>query len=492
MWNVLLVEDEAFVRRSLKQLVPWEAMGFTIVGEAGDGQEALAMMHACSPDLVITDIVMPVMDGIELMKRAKEEGLESAFVMLTCMNEFEYARQALELGASAYLLKLSMNVQAIEDTLSKVRRELVRDLLMRSQSLQQPFQQLYRDIWQSIGEGEIADHRLQIDEEGGLDDRFQSVGIVSFLHGPDRFTLEKFIEFGMVSPGCRSVVHAYSHFGQTTVFVWNPVSFLVHANHNKIPWPAVYAPLVKRSELAAAWGHVLRTLDRNWYEGTTSLIQAADTTDKVTSASASLRWDTEREWIQSFEQHKPDDFRSRLQVGWKDMADRRFPMAVVKETALRIDRILALISGGSGTPEEDYTSCVRHEELGLRLLSSAERYANKYGEDNESLTGHPEIDKALAHIRRHYHEDMTLKSIAALVAMDEAYFSALFKRKTGVTLMHHIQQVRIGMAKKLLEQTKLPVAEIGDRVGFPNANYFIKIFRRWTGTTPSEYRSRGN
>ncbi|WJH33445.1 helix-turn-helix transcriptional regulator [Paenibacillus sp. CC-CFT747] len=83
---------------------------------------------------------------------------------------------------------------------------------------------------------------------------------------------------------------------------------------------------------------------------------------------------------------------------------------------------------------------------------------------------------------------MTLRSVASLVALDETYFSALFKRKTGYTLIHYLHKERVEQAKRLLEQTGLPVAEIADKVGFPNANYFNKIFKRWTGATPGDYR----
>jgi two-component system response regulator YesN len=122
-------------------------------------------------------------------------------------------------------------------------------------------------------------------------------------------------------------------------------------------------------------------------------------------------------------------------------------------------------------------------------LASAESYCNRNRAITQPLTGHREVDKAVAYIHQHYSSDVTLKAVAALVAMDEAYFSGLFKKKTGATLIHYIQQVRIDHAKGWLEQTELSVAEIGERVGFPNANYFIKIFRRWTRRTPSEYRS---
>ncbi|MEF3304096.1 response regulator [Paenibacillus sp. GYB003] len=505
MWKVLLVEDEAFVRRSLKQLIRWEDMGFTIAGEAGDGREALAMMKADAPDLVIADIIMPGMDGIELLKHAREEGMESAFVMLTCMNEFEYARQALEFGASGYLLKLSMNEKSLAETLSKVDRELLRTMQMRSQTESQSFQKLYRDMWQSIyGEdrGGPAEPR-EWAEDG--DRRYASVWIGSFLHGADRFTTDDFRKLGLATPDSRTAIHTYTHFGVTTVFVWNPASVASRERSAaaRPPYPAALSgSAAAGGEARDVWSGVLRALDTVWYEGwngraivaereTEAGPDAGDGTGARSGAEryAPLGWKTERAWIQSFEQRHLDDFRERLRSGWRDMERRRMPMAIVKETAIRIDRILARIAGCAGLAEEELTACASHGELGERLLSRAEQYAQRWSTGAQPITGHPEIDKALAYIHRHSHEDVTLKGVAALVSMDETYFSGLFKRKTGVTLIHYVQQVRIGHAKKLLEETSLPVAEVGERVGFPNTNYFIKIFKRWAGRTPNDYRS---
>ena len=109
MWKVLLVEDEVFVRESIKEIIEWEKWGFTVIGEVGSGTEALEIIKNEHPHLVITDIVMPEMDGIELLKRAREAGYQAKFVMLTCMNDLSYAIQAMEYGASSYILKLSMN-----------------------------------------------------------------------------------------------------------------------------------------------------------------------------------------------------------------------------------------------------------------------------------------------------------------------------------------------------------------------------------------------
>ncbi|RKN85546.1 response regulator [Paenibacillus ginsengarvi] len=491
MWKVLLVEDESFVRRTLRQLIRWEEMGFTIAGEAGDGREALAMMKSDPPDLVIADIIMPAMDGIELLKRSREEGLESAFVMLTCMNEFEYARQALEFGASGYLLKLSMNVKSLGEALAKVDRELTRTMQIRSQADSQKFQRLYRHYWRSIYGGEAGgtEEAGELAAEESLP--YASIWIASFLHGSARFTLDDFRQLGLACAGSRTVMHTYAHLGQTTVFVWNPASaeFRQTAKGEGLPWPAAFSEVVAANRAKEAWREVLRALDGSWYGGRAGSGSAfAGDRSREDEPYPEVGWKTEREWIQSFERRNIDEFRERLRDGWADMERRRLPMAIVKETAVRLDRILARIAGCAGQAEEELGASVTHSELGERLLERARQYALRWSSGVQPVTGHPEIDKALAFIHRHSHEDVTLKGIASLVAMDEAYFSGLFKKKTGVTLIHYVQQVRVGHAKKLLDETSLPVAEVGERVGFPNTNYFIKIFKRWTERTPNEYR----
>ncbi|MEK5035209.1 response regulator [Paenibacillus sp. FSL R7-0302] len=254
MWKVLLVEDEVFVRESVREIIAWEELGFMVSGEAGNGAEALEMIREDAPDLVISDIVMPEMDGVELLRRTREEGIDSRFVMLTCMNDFENVRQAMEYGASNYILKLSMSVNSLRDTLRKISGEL----------------------------------------EKNQDNR----------------------------------------------------------TGNALP-----------------------------------------------SAAASPQ-----------------------------------PPA--------------------------------HEEI----------------------TSHPEIQKILHYLHEHYAEDITVKSMSQYVMMAENYVSTLFKKKTGHTLIHYLHRVRVDQAIRLLTGSDLPVYEIGNRVGFVSDNYFIKIFKRLTAQTPSQYR----
>lgn len=292
MWKVLLVEDEVFVRESVREIIAWEELGFTVMGEAGNGSEALVMIRRDPPDLVLADIVMPEMDGVELLRRTREEGYRSRFIMLTCIGEFEYVRQAMEYGASNYILKLSMSVNSLRDTLRKVSAELARD---------------------RTGVG-----------------------------------------------------------GQT----------------------------------------------------------AGSPTDRLVAEEQQLR---------------------------------QLP------SSIRISK---------DSPE------YRAYEGGNRAADVQSR-SPKVG---EAAISHPEVYKIIQYISENYSQDITVKSMAQYVMMGENYVSALFKKKTGLTLIHYLHEIRVEKAKEYLIHTELPVHEIGHRVGFVNDNYFIKIFKRLTQQTPSKYR----
>jgi len=124
MWKVLLVEDEKEAMRYLRRIIHWEDYGFSVIGEARNGIEALEWIENHPPHLVISDIMMAGMDGVELLRLTRERGLDIKFIMMTCVSEFEFARKALEYGASNYLLKLTVDQITLVSALEKVAKEL--------------------------------------------------------------------------------------------------------------------------------------------------------------------------------------------------------------------------------------------------------------------------------------------------------------------------------------------------------------------------------
>lgn len=236
-------------------------------------------------------------------------------------------------------------------------------------------------------------------------------------------------------------------------------------------------------------GELLLKWDNQWYSDSSSSKRPQVPSGRLLSAMG-LEWSQEREFIRSFEMSKIDGAISMIRDIWERMAERRLPAAVVLETAKRLDlimsRITARSAGSQGVVPPSHSHIAMLENMVLRVRM----HHDQWQQDLTKLTDHSEINRILKYIRDHYTEDITLKSLAQFVNMDEHYVSALFKKKIGETLIHYIQRTRIEQSKFYLKETDLPVGEICSRVGFANENYFFKMFKRWTGSTPNDFRSQ--
>jgi len=124
MYRVLIAEDEVFVRLGLKMSVEWEKMDMRVIADAANGQQAWDIYEKEHPDIILTDIRMPVMDGMELIRRIRERDRETRIVILSCLEEFQLVREAISMGVSDYILKLTMTPEDMEKILQKVRTEL--------------------------------------------------------------------------------------------------------------------------------------------------------------------------------------------------------------------------------------------------------------------------------------------------------------------------------------------------------------------------------
>lgn len=468
MWKVLIVEDEVFVRESIREIIRWEELGFTVVGEAGTGKQALAMIRELEPDLVLTDIVMPEMDGIELLRQAREQGYDCRFIMLSCLGEFDAVRQAMEYGASNYILKLSMSVQSLRDTLTKMSRELS----SRSHGASGGSQAWCHPLWESL-----FHYRPTIDVSREWPPFLPRAGLVSVVAywnhrpAPDPEAALK------AAATNRDRVVKFEKFGLTTLFVWSDKP--VQAN---LPFSVPKALNVEAERLPEAWREVVRKLDYDWYG---ILPSVALPHPGSFARSDVLPWEMEKALLQAFEQGDRNGCGKVLDEIWNRMRDRLVPMPMVKYAALEL-LDLCMRAAQRSCSGETLQRTTTHPELKdalLRTLADHFPQATK-----PPLTDHPEINKILDIIHRDYSQPLTVKSLADSVAMDENYVSGLFKRKTGKNLIAYLHEVRIRAAMRLLRETTLSVSEVGQQVGFLNDNYFIKIFKRITNLTPSDYK----
>lgn len=498
MWKILLVEDEVFVRRKLRKLIHWEQHGFTVAGEASDGVEALDFIRRMQPDLVITDIMMPNMDGLELLRQVRGEGADCRFVMLTCMGEFEYARKALELGASGYVLKLSMSIAEMEDMLHKTGKEIARSTQQEQLVLVREFDRYYRQLRDALPVGNTGSSPFSAAADAPAPPAiYNRVCLMSFLSAEIKLTGETVIESGDVASLSKIWTGSFHADGITTLFFWSNDEITLRAEPlSQSPFKGVYGQSVSPSLLKEEWQLQLQLMNKRWYEETGGLADAAmiQFGDEDAAAWDSVpfppSWKREKEVIAAFEQARPQELRAALFAYWQELRAHRVPLAQVCQTARSLDRILTNIAGeadsvGNLQPEQARS----HEELFNRLAERANRMMRQLSsEAARQDTNHPEINRILDYVERHYGENITLKGMSRIVAMDEHYLSRLFKQKTGETFICYLQQLRVKKAMLLLKETGQPISEIGRSVGFPNDNYFVKTFKKWGDVTPGQYR----
>lgn len=483
MWTVLLVEDEVFVRESIKEMMDWEEMGFTVIGEAGNGKEALHFIHTKQPDVVITDILMPVMDGVELLKQTRAAGYQCKFVILSCMNEFEYVRQAMEYGASNYILKLSMSVQSLRDTLQKVKKELIQE---SAQYLQRT-PELYETLWQKVIANKIEKANQPALTIPALARSHQLI-IIVVLHGNETFTW-KDLNIIDIQSTSDSVLHVYEKWGMTSLFFWSPDSIetIVELLQNS-SYPITHSPIINGEDLVTGWYSCINQLNEFWYQDTIG-VRGCSLND-VRESNQSISWEAERIFFQLFEQMKEKELHQQLINIWDEIEKMKLNMVEVKEIAQGLDKTMSRMVDRPASLE-DILNSRSHSHLFDILETQMTDKLSHWKKLHMQLTDHPEINKVKHYIQQHYEQPITVKSLAKYVAMDESYLSGLFKRKTGQTVIQYLHQVRVNQAKNLLRQTDMPINQIGEKVGFVHNNYFNKIFKRITNQTPKEFRTSG-
>ncbi|MFC3800276.1 response regulator [Cohnella sp. GCM10012308] len=491
MWKVVIVEDEAFVRDSLREMIPWTESGFELVGEAGNGEEGAALVETLRPDIVITDIMMPKMDGVMMLKTAREQGSEARFIMLTCMNEFEYARLALEYGASSYILKLSMTIETLQEALAKAAKELsARSEGSRFRRLER-YEAVYGKLWDGYESANGAPFAPVFPD---IEPPLPYVSVFCLLQGEASGGSSSFVQrLFAEAPATERIVHSYASSGVTTFFCWCSQPGVASVNALSLEGGAVFAYRLdlKGERLEQGWLDVLRRLDALWYGRDKGPIRVGETAVQAKTASSQRQEPGRRaywgEWLASFEHVKVADCLALLARQWADMERRGLPFLQVKAEAGQLLRLMEQYVTPSPSDYEQIETAVTHGQLLERMERIVSEAVDRIVQERSAFTDHAEINKVIGYIHTNYQKNITLRSMASFASLDESYLSSLFKRKTGFSLIQFVQQVRVDRAKELLAEGK-SVSQAAELVGFVNDSYFIKIFRRFETQSPAEFK----
>lgn len=501
MYKVCFADDEPIVCQVMANIVDWERLSYEIAGTASDGQEALELYERTRPDLMIMDIKMPVMDGLECMRRIREKDKKVQIILLTAVDSFESAQRALNLGANGYLLK-PVNRAEINRLVEKLTAErgAQREAARGSRS-----EQIARELrslctagegsaeidWASSALGQGSDGLLdlfyrpgpqQTEEEASAEvDR-----LVEFLDGLGVKTDGLWQEPGRVLIAAASLPERL----HTAI-----ASYLSH-----LPGGAVWL-IYELSGPAAPLGpdRLIRMLRLN------------RTHSFYSTETSSHMFRTGEEGKPESLQAETDAVVFRLLQSADTSPLERFLDGAFEESAavlanphhlqsLCCDLVMKLQSQmgqlgflGEETDQairpERFFACKTAQELRRHTLTAVEQLLYGVRRQEDYSRNRAIILKANAFaLERYTDPSFSLEETAEFVGLSKNYFTRFYSRETGTGFWAYVTRLRIDRAKLLLETSSLPMAEICARVGYDDVSYFSHRFKSLEGMSPRKFR----
>lgn len=500
MYTILLVDDEASVLESLTTSIPWSQFGIDTILTASDGSQALELFSVHRIDLLITDIKMPGMDGMELLHRVREQYPATHCILLTAYGEFEYARVAVKLGVENYLLK-PLQIEEIEETINKALDNIYTNrenskLLFRNNIL-------LRWVSGSISSEELSERSTLL----SINIYLSSYCIICLKKKTKSVSLTAFVS------ECQNRFAESEGLSSLELYhFWDDKGrYVVIAGGRRIQIDELTAAFYRTADdlgitscLALAAGQTVRESEAvaESYQSACSLIETADLSSDtmilLPQKQAAKREDELlTKHLLSLYHESDSQIRSD---GFCDLASSLSAPAQKSDTGA----ILSGLSAGlihmlllEFPNQPDIQEQLHHrihlfsqmysgEDLAIAITELLEYGYVLFRYYFEQLS--PVIQSALGYIHKHYADSLSIKEFCVRNKMSTAYLGYLFKKETGMFFNNYLTQYRICCSIELLKNSDAKISDIAKQVGFSSTSYYISCFKKQTGLSPIKYR----
>lgn len=499
MYKILIAEDKPLIRQGIINTIHWEALGCTLAGEAENGQEALRMIRALQPDILLTDIKMPRIDGMKLLDYIQEEALPTKVIIISGYDNFEFTRHAIRAHCVDYILKPiredelnraianacaerqrdrdaalpegAANAQS-RQLLSAVGldREVTFDALFPA--AETPEQYLFCILKNKYNDYEPLQKLLTERTPPGIgilcaDSQEQLNAVFALPSAADAAAVRTLLAGlpGALPPYLQSGLHAALGAPHSRSFpVWEACQEAELALCAKLLAPARYL-----------FAHTGQPAARLSFSDITQAEPAI--LDLLLSGNGPQAFALCRQILERGLQDGVDitGFCMALtQFYYILLKTDTLYTANIREEIKRLNQPAALLALDSTAP----------------LTDALSRFCNRIAEE---IVSNRNSNSSLAndvktYIDTHYMDHLSLRGLGDLFHVNASYLSVLFKKENGIGISRYIRTARLEYAKQLLRTTNYKLADIGEKVGFPNYVHFSKIFKSYTGLSPSEYR----
>ena len=525
--KVLLADDEPFILQGLKEIIDWEKEGCTIVAACSDGKEALDYVRSHPVDLIITDIRMPEMTGLEMIKTIYEEQIsDAAIIVLSGYDDFSYCREAIRYSCSDYLLKpINQN-----ELLVAIRKQVDRKVELSARRAQNEMlegayllHQVQKSLGQFSGEDTISYLSRVFPAEGKRYFVLISPADISGMEELSEAELKKL--HVKVAEGLQELLKGHEKYLFTELPGYlEPYELGLLYPEDDISFPRLEAiwdaanRYLDREQICyslyvgksvpdysrLAYSYSSASTIRNFHEmgrgkkiyyyerdfqvrDVQEPLLSKETIDEMVDAilennrEEMIRY-TDRLIYEIGPSGENDPTGSRVNINLNYMYFRLLHLAIDQDETINQEEVMRYIG-------DNVSKMVEGKDFGEYLKRFVLEYANYLIQLKEKKEGNEDVFSAIEHlIHDRYHENLTLKSISTDLYMNTSYLGQLFKQHFGISFKSYLLNYRMEVAENLLKDTDRKIPDIAESVGYRDTGYFIEKFIEWNGCTPSQYR----
>jgi two-component system response regulator YesN len=507
MYRVMIVDDEPFILDGLSEAVDWSAYGLDLVGRAENGRQALDKLREIPVDLLITDITMPIMNGLELIRSAREIRPELLVIILSGYNEFDYLRVGMQLGIENYLLK-PVNFTELFSTLSSTVLKL--NDSERRYAIRDDDIDIIKDnlmLRRMTGQIQLSEFEERAAVLGLRMDGSYVTTIIVRSESEEERKLYQEVKRVVAEQDSSSV--CFRNLGGDIVIVYLAnnheecrQSAIACASSLQINKQLIYDCCISIGTTEERGAESISYESAQRAQQFFLLLQSDEIADYEqivpNSVAAELMvemdWDAYGKYILAKDTQKllaiiENDFnRLRELEGMTPEQLRGLAMEMMVRLKIELDGLYRPGGQMSGPFQSRFELVARASEL-EELLTVVKETAVLTIEELVREDKSPVVRQVLLHIERHYTEDMTLKLLGQQYNIHPVYLGKLFHQETGDTFTEYVNRFRIAKAKSLLKDTSLKVQEISRQVGYWETGYFYKQFRKHVGISPTEFKA---
>ena len=489
IYTMVVVDDEKYSRDSIVNIVDWNSYEIRIVGIASSGEEGEKIITSLRPDIVITDIRMKRMSGIEMIQRLRANGNESFFVIISAYEQFDYAKQAMEIDVVNYLIKPIKKAELMK-TIQKIKGEIQRkinygnfhDLLYSEHQIKE-----FETNRASLPKADWRGYYIIINSccISGVEDKIK---VFDILKARNNCEYISFVDDGIVFISAEKVENVLgrienlkSEMGDNRIFVGISNICADYVNLNLQMYQAArysfYAKTSGEKFFCDIKNGDDREIKKKLNHEAEKIISTIQKCDRIQLSCELCAF---KEYIQ---REQPNPVRIEM----------LYDKIVNKLNELMENCGISMLDIVESVDEHDFMNksgnCFRIDILFPLIERIAVKIINRIIEYRQK-TENSNIDEIIKYIDEHFTDDITLMLLSKKFYIKQSYLSGLFKKKTGMNYLQYLTEKRIEKAKILLVNTNMAVYEIALETGYSDPKYFSQLFRRLTGETPQKYRNR--